>query len=216
MLDLSPLTLAGRGACTLCLALVLGCGPPGANPAQPTTPTPVTRAARTAAALAVPSRTAIFPTAQVLIDGTTGRPIWPTPPADCDVSPSANERPDLGPTIGSSPIWMASSALPVMPWRNEFFRAVWVVERVVEGDLTLSGRQVNGTAPIGFLRQGGERRTEQLRVPSVATVSVGSDSPHAARYADLPLYLDIPSPGCWEISARLGELTREFRFYIYN
>jgi hypothetical protein len=216
MRSASLVILARWWPCVLGLITFLGCSGAAQTAAEAQTPTPVTRAARTSAALAAPSRTSVFPTAQVMIDGTTGRPIWPTPPADCGASSAVNERPDLGPTIGSSPIWMASTVLPVIPWRNEFLRAVWVVERTVEGDLTLSGRRVDGTGAIGFLRQGGERRTEQLRIPMVARVNASSESPTAARYADIPLYLDIPTPGCWEVSARIGELTREFRFYIYS
>jgi hypothetical protein len=127
------------------------------------------------------------------------------------------ERPDLGPTIGESPLWMASQVLPVVPWRNEFIRSVWVVERSAEGDLILSGRRTDGTGTAQFVRPGGERATEQLRVTAAGRVGSPTASPTAARYADNQVYIVLPSTGCWEVTARLGsEMTRIFTFYVYN
>lgn len=181
------------------------------------TPTPVTRAARTAAAIGSPTPIPRLPTATIFLDPATGRPVWPTPPATCAVSLTGSERSDLGPTIGETPLWMASQVLPIVPWRNEFVRSVWVVDRAAEGDLILAGRRTDGPGVAQFVRPGGERATEQLRIASAGRVGSPTASATAARYADNQVYIVLPSPGCWELTARLGsEITRTFTFYVYN
>src|SRR3954454_11850876 len=102
------------------LAASLGCAPTSATTAADTgTPTPRTRAAQTAAAIGTPTLLPRFPTGVVYLDPANGQPVWPMPPAGWSVSPASNQRPDLGVTIGESPIWMAATALPIIPWRNE-------------------------------------------------------------------------------------------------
>jgi hypothetical protein len=189
---------------------------PGSASDQPGTPTPGTRAAQTAAARASPTPMPRFPTAVIYSDPATGRPVWPTPPPICRVSAAGNERPDLGPSIGTGPIWVASTALPVIPWRNEFIRSVWVVDRAAEGDLTLSGRRTDGDGVARFVSQGAQSATEQLRIPSASRYGPTTGSPTAARYADHQVHLVLPSPGCWEFTARLGQETSTFTVFVYN
>ena len=207
------------GAAGIALALVLtACGTfAGSMPdAAAVTPTPSTRAAQTALARGSPTPLQRFPTAVVYLDPRSSQPIWPTPPTGCNVSGTETERPDLGPTIGQSPIWIASTVLPIIPWRNEFVRSVWIVDRDADGDLTLTGRRTDGEGVVRFLRPGGERATDQLRIPTASKFGPTTGSPQAARYADHQVYLAIPSPGCWELTARLAEEVRTFTMYVYN
>jgi hypothetical protein len=201
----------------LLLALMSSCsrGASGASD-QPPTPTPGTRAAQTAAARVPPTSLPRFPTAIIYSDPASGRPVWPTPPATCPVTAAGTERPDLGPTMGTGPIWLASTALPIVPWRNEFIRAVWVVDRSAEGDLTLSGRRTDGEGVARFLNQGAQSATEQLRIPSASRHGPTTGSPTAARYADHQVHLVLPSPGCWEFTSRLGQETSTFTVFVYN
>jgi hypothetical protein len=127
-----------------------------------------------------------------------------------------DERPDIGPTIGEGPIWLAAVALPVIPWRNEFVRTVWVVDRAAEGDLVISGRRTDAGGNVQFIISGGERATEQLHVIQASRVGAASDAPHADRYADLPVRLALPGPGCYELTAKLGAVQRTFTVYVYN
>lgn len=198
-------------------ALVLnGCGVGASESPEPSaSPTPVTRAARTAAARASPTPIPQFPTAIVYADPVTRRPVWPTPPPACAVSPAANERPDLGPTIGEAPIWIASTVLPVIPWRNEFIRSVWVIDRSADGELILSGRRTDGEGLVQFIRQGGQRPTEQLRIAEAARFGP-TTTPTGARYAEHQIYLVLSSPGCWEFTAKLGEVSQTVTVWVYN
>lgn len=207
-------------ACLILSALVLnGCGARASESPQPgITPTPVTRAARTAAAQPSPTPLPHFPTAIVYADPVTRRPVWPTPPPACAVSPATNERPDLGPTIatiGEAPISMASTVLPVIPWRNEFIRSVWVIDRSADGELILSGRRTDGEGIAQFIRQGGQRPTEQVRIPDAARFGP-TTTPTGARYADHQIYLVLSSPGCWEFTAKLGDVSRTLTVWVYN
>ena len=207
------------GSLLLAVAVLSACSAAasGSGDSRPTTPTPVTRAARTAAAQASPTPIPRLPTGVTFSDPATGRLVYATPPPTCPVSPVGAERPDLGPTIGESPIWMASRVLPALPWQNEFIRSVWVVERGTEGDLILAGRRTDGPGAAQFIRPGGERATEQLRIASAGRVGSADASPAAARYADNPVFIVLPSPGCWEVTARLGTgVTRTLTFYVYN
>ncbi|MPZ14090.1 MAG: hypothetical protein GEU73_06640 [Chloroflexi bacterium] len=205
----------------MCLGLavlVAACLPARGNVAQPadTTPTPVTRAARTALALGTPTPLPVHPTAVIYADPVTGTPVWPTPPASCPVSGVGSERPDLGPSIGERPIWLAGTVLPVIPWRNEFLRAVFIVERGTEGELVVTGRRVDGDEVMRFIRPSAESVTDQLRVMAAGLVGAPTESPLAAGYADHQVFLVVPSPGCWELSARVGEHTRTLTIHIYN
>jgi hypothetical protein len=118
--------------------------------------------------------------------------------------------------MGQFPIWFASRALPVLPYRNELVRMVWVVDRSVSGDLVISGRQTDGPASPQFIREGSSSPTPQLIVTSAPRVGSTSGSETASKYADIGVYLSVPQPGCYEITARLGEHTQSSTIYIYN
>jgi len=209
--------LLGWLGCLLAFASACAAPADSSPESRATAPTPVTRAARTAAAVGSPTPIPRLPTAVIFADPATGRPVWPTPPPSCPVSPIGSERPDLGPTIGESPLWMASQVLPVVPWRNDFIRSVWVVDRAMEGDLILAGRRTDAPGAAQFVRPGGERATEQLRITSAGRVGSPTASPAAARYADNQVYIVLPATGCWELTARLGsDVQRTFTFFVYN
>lgn len=181
-------------------AFVLACSSPTRSSAPPS---------------ARPTATPI-PTAPIYMNPTSRQPIWPTPPVWCRVSAVGDERPDLGPTMGQFPVWFASRPLPVLPWRKELVRTVWVVDRSVSGDLVLGGRQTDGPALPQFVREGGGRATEQLVVTSAPRVGSTTASPTAARYADIQVYLSVPQPGCYDLTARLGDYTHTVTVYLYN
>ncbi len=211
-----------RGALTflvtgLGIAALVACSASDSQPtsAQASAPSPQTRAARNAAARGSPTPVSHPPTAIIYVD-QSGTPVWPTPPPSCTVSATSNLRPELGPTIGEAPIWMTSAALPVVPWRSEFIRTRWLVESGAEGDLTVSGRRTDGDGTARFIRQGAEGMGEQLRVAS-AGVPRPSRAPEEARpYVEYPVILVLPGPGCWELTARIGETTRTMRIFVYS
>ena len=43
-----------------------------------------------------------------------------------------------------------------------------------------------------------------------------TESPTAAQYADIPVFLELSSPGCWEFKARVGSVERTFTVHVYN
>src|SRR5437762_2813902 len=114
-----PLTARLRSRTSVLVGAILavlpllagGCALGGSGEARAAVPTPVTRAARTAAAASTPTAIPRLVTAVIFADPASGRPVFPTPPPSCAVSATNAERPDLGPTIGEPPLWMASPAL---------------------------------------------------------------------------------------------------------
>lgn len=118
--------------------------------------------------------------------------------------------------MGQFPVWLASRVLPVLPYRNELVRTVWVVDRTVSGDLVLSGRQTDGPANPQFIREGGSSPTPQLVITSAPRVGSPTASETAAKYADVAVYLSVPQPGCYEITSRIGEYNQTYTLYIYN
>lgn len=155
-------------------------------------------------------------TAPIFVNPQSRQPVWPTPPVWCRTSSVADQRPDLGPTLGQFPVWLASRALPVIPYRNELVRTVWVVDRSVSGDLVLSGRQTDGPAAPQFIREGSSAPTPQLIVSAAPRIGQTTGSETAGKYADIGVYLSVPQPGCYEITARIGEHTQAYTVYVYN
>ncbi|MSQ23018.1 MAG: hypothetical protein EXR58_00470 [Chloroflexi bacterium] len=157
-----------------------------------------------------------IPTAPIFVNPTSRQPIWPTPPVWCRVSPVGDARPDLAPTIGDFPVWLAARPLPVLPWRNNLVRSVWVVDRSVTGDLVLTGRQTDGPAALDFIREGSGSPTSQLIIQSAPRIGSTSASPTAPQFADIQVFLSAPQPGCYEISSRLGDYVQTYTLYFYN
>jgi hypothetical protein len=208
-------TLA-RFALLAAVLAVVACNRPqsDATAAQASAPTPQTRAARTAAARNASTPLAHLPTAIIYVDAA-GTPVWPTPPPACATSTATVLRADLGPTIGEAPIWVSSVALPIVPWRNEFIRTHWLVESGAPGDLTIAGRRVDGDGTARFIRQGAEGVSEQLRVASAGAPRPGRAGDEARPFVDYAVYLVLPGPGCWELTARIGEASRTMRIFVY-
>src|SRR5207247_2174591 len=152
---------------TALLTLVTACSQPA--PEQTASigrPTPFPP--RVTAAPSRPTGTPI-PTAPIFVNQDR-QPVWPTPPVWCRVSATGDTRPDLAPTMGTFPVWLAARPLPVLPWRNELVRTIWVVDRSVTGDLVLSGRQTDGPSATQFLREGSGGATSQLIISSAPRI----------------------------------------------
>jgi hypothetical protein len=110
---------------------------------------------------------------------------------------------------------MASPVLPIVPWRNEFIRTIWLVQGGVEGDLVVSGRRLDADGIARFIRQGGEGVNEELRVGSAGSPRVGRTPDETRPYGEHAVFLVLPGPGCWELTARIGDIRRTMRLYVY-
>jgi hypothetical protein len=110
---------------------------------------------------------------------------------------------------------MASPVLPVVPWRNEFIRTIWLVQTGVDGDLVVSGRRLGADGAARFIRQGGEGVSDQLRIASAGTPRAGRTPGDVRPYGEHAVFLVLPSPGCWELTARIGDISRTMWIYVY-
>jgi hypothetical protein len=103
-----------------------------------------------------------------------------------------------------------------VPWRNEFIRTIWLVQGGVEGDLAISGRRLDGDGAARFIRQGGEGISDQLRIASAGAPRAGRPGDEDHPFAEHAVFLVLPGPGCWELAARLGDISRTMRLYVYS
>jgi len=162
---------------------------------------------------------------QLLLSGMLGlAPVAVTVPLDpreaedprtgCAFTPMEDRLPAvIASMAGTDPIWLVggrSDGRPDVP-----VRAVWVLSRNLIGPLRLEGRQLDGPGIMTFRASVDAPITDALLIPDPQTQSVvpGGATPEIMKaYAFVPTYLIYPSPGCWELIARLGG--REVRIVL--
>ena len=86
-------------------------------------------------------------------------------------------------------------------------KSLWVVSRDVGGSLRVQGRQSDGPGVVAFQDGIDEVPTDPLVIPDPGRRSVmpgGAPREVMRSYAFIPTYLIYPSPGCWELTARLS------------
>lgn len=132
--------------------------------------------------------------------------------SNCPVTPREDRLPDIiAPMAGSSPIWLVDGSGGRWSGPNVLVKSAWVLSRRASGDLIVRGRHRDGTGEMRF-QVGMDRSPSEtgLVVDSMErSVTPGGATPyHMRNYAFVMMYLIYPSPGCWEITARLGEQTR--------
>ena len=117
----------------------------------------------------------------------------------------------IAPMAGSEPIWLVDGSFNRWLGPDGLAKSVWVLSRGVEGDLVVSGRRLDGTGVMGF--QAGVDGSPSARavIPDATRQSVipGGATPETmGDYAFRMMYLVYPSPGCWEVTVRLGDHER--------
>ena len=117
----------------------------------------------------------------------------------------------IAPMVGSEPIWLVNGSFNRWLGPDGLVKSVWVLSRAVEGDLVVSGHRLDGAGVMRF--QAGVDASPVVRVviPDATRQSVipGEATPEMMdEYAFRTMYLIYPSPGCWEVTARLGDHER--------
>ena len=140
----------------------------------------------------------------------------PDPGTGCASTPMEDRLPAvIAPMAGKDPIWLVggrSGSRPDVP-----AKAVWVLSRKSTGNLRLEGRQLDGPGIVRFRTSVDGPIRDALLIPDPQAQSVvpGGATPEImTAYAFVPTYLIYPSPGCWELVARLGE--REVPIVVAN
>ena len=117
----------------------------------------------------------------------------------------------IAPMAGSEPIWLVDGSFNRWSGPEGLVKSVWVLSRGVEGDLVVSGRRLDGTGVMRF--QAGLDAPLSVRavIPDATRQSVipGGATPEMMdAHAFRMMYLIYPSPGCWEVTVRLGDHER--------
>ncbi|MFQ5737930.1 MAG: hypothetical protein ACE5JX_02875 [Acidobacteriota bacterium] len=109
---------------------------------------------------------------------------------------------------GSDPIWLVEGSFGRWIGADTRVKSIWVLSRRVAGGLVVQGRRLDGPGRMRFQAGMNASPAEQAVVPDSRNRSVipgGATSEHMERYEFVMMYLIYPSPGCWEIRARLGD-----------
>ena len=154
----------------------------------------------------MPRRWAVFAS---LVLWASGMPAAGGSAIRCPATPLEDRLPEvIAPMAGEEPIWFVGGSVP--EWHGAVLeKSVWVVSREAVGDLSVSGRRLDGKGTLMFKVDETPSATfdssdleERWVIPGGATPEI------MERYAFVPMYLIYPSPGCWEITVEVGDEER--------
>jgi hypothetical protein len=129
-------------------------------------------------------------------------------PYVCDPTPVEDRLPEvIAAMAGHSPVWLVEGDFGKWSGPDEWRRAAWVLSRKGAGMLQVRGRRLDAPGVLAFRYQNAPP-TDVLRVadpwrwsmtPGGATAQLMKD------YAFIGSHVMYPSPGCWELTATLGD-----------
>ncbi len=140
------------------------------------------------------------------------------PPPECPETAVRDLLPELvAPMRGEAPIWLVDGfATGYWTAADAPVKTLWVLSRDAGGPLVATGRRLSDGQPLRFRDATADAPGERLVVADPLARSVvpgGATTEVLERYAFVPSYLIYPAPGCWQVTARLGE--RERRIVIH-
>jgi protein-S-isoprenylcysteine O-methyltransferase Ste14 len=115
-----------------------------------------------------------------------------------------------GRVAGTRPVWLADgSDFGHFAGAMRPVKSLWILSREVTGSFRVEGRRLDGPGTTRFQVGGMDTPiTDTLVIenPAAQSVTPGGASAEVMRsYVFIPSYVFYPSPGCWQISARLGD-----------
>lgn len=115
---------------------------------------------------------------------------------------------------GKEPIWLLGAAQN--GWsENQAVGATFVLSRRHDGDLTVIGRRRKSPSELSFVGENGVSRVLQVSEPHRSSVTPPNASASVTNeYSFVPTRIVFPAPGCWEIDARLGDVTRRIVVWV--
>src|SRR5436190_7746882 len=129
-------------------------------------------------------------------------------PYVCDPTPVEDRLPEvIAAMAGHSPVWLVEGDSGMWSGPNALVKSAWVLSRKGAGMLQVRGRRLDASGVLAFHYQNGPP-TDVLRVadpwrssmiPGGATAQLMKD------YAFIGSHVMYPSPGCWELTATLGD-----------
>ena len=127
---------------------------------------------------------------------------------DCPVTPREERLPVIAVMAGRHPVWMVDGSDGRWLGSSHSVKTVWVVARNHPGDLIVTGRRLDGKGQVQFQGHRGTPPGPELMIPKAHEALMlpgGASREIIDTYAFRPSYVVYPSPGCWEMTVRLGE-----------
>lgn len=126
----------------------------------------------------------------------------------CEKTPVEDRLPEvIAAMAGRSPVWLVEGDLGRWSGADAAVKSAWVLSRKGTGALQVRGRRLDGPGVLTFLYQGGPG-TAVLRVDDPwrwSMIPGGAGAQVMRDYAFIGSAIIYPSPGCWELTASLGE-----------
>jgi len=116
---------------------------------------------------------------------------------------------NLVPVLGQSPMWAATGGKPI-DWegRGVPSRVLWLRDVGVKGAAflsgKLSGKESSAAEKVGFATSLYAAREQRIRLDYIGVKPNGIKDADLKKYAFNWTFVWFPSPGCYEITARVG------------
>ena len=128
--------------------------------------------------------------------------------AVCDLTPIEDRLPEvIAAMAGHFPVWLVEGDFGRWSGSNAWVKSAWVLSRKSGGALQVSGRRLDGPGALTFRYQD-DSATSVLRVSNPLRWSMipgGASAEVMKDYAFIGSAINYSSPGCWELTATLGD-----------
>jgi hypothetical protein len=144
--------------------------------------------------------------AAVLVSAEAPLPL-PALPA-CAASPRQDWLPKvIAPSAGARPIWFVDGGGGTWQGVDVPVKSAWILDRTATGPLRVTGRQIQNGQTLTFREGMNGPITSSLLIetPLAHSMTPGGASAEVMReLAFVSSYVFYPSPGCWELTAQVG------------
>ncbi len=124
----------------------------------------------------------------------------------CEATTAEKSLQVVGPMAGRRPVWLVDASAG--KWSPRPAKTLWVLAREGAGRLHVTGRRLDGPGVASFMDGFDAAPASTLAISDPWTRSVipeGASTDVLKLYSFQPSYVLYPSPGCWELNARLGD-----------
>ena len=152
----------------------------------------------------------LFFTVTAICSMTATASLFAQPTFDCPVTAREDRLRVVGPMAGSDPIWLVDGSFGT--WRGkDAVVSAWAFSSKAAkaaGKFQVTGRRIDAPGVMQFQVGMDGEPSEHGVIKDIRKRSVipGGSTPEIINdYVFVMMYLIYPSPGCWEITAQLGE-----------
>lgn len=132
-------------------------------------------------------------------------------PYACDPTPLEDRLPEVIAAIaGRSPVWLVEGDFGNWRGPDAWGKSAWVLSRKGAGSLQVQGRRLDAPVVVSFRPNMDEPPSDVLRIPDPwgrrwSMIPGGPSAQVIKDYAFIGSMVMYPSPGCWELTATLGD-----------